>query len=345
MLNILNKFDNKLLSLPAHKLYTVLPEPTLIHLKGEKEPAVFLSVLLHGNEYSGWEVVKNIVQLYKNKTLPRSLSIFIGNVKAARYKKRKLQKQPDFNRVWENGETNENKVINEVIQIMQQRGVFASIDIHNNNGLNPHYACVNKLGKKYLALAKEFSNMVIYFIRPNGVQSKAFSTFCPAVTLEIGKPGDEYGIQKTTRFIETILNQDKLKIERNIEETINLNHTVGIIKIPDSIDFSFEGEKADIKFIKGVESLNFEEVSGQTLIANIADQQKTPFIVLDEDGNDIFDRYFEIKQGGIYTRSILIPAMLTTDKNIIRQDCFCYLMEHYDISQGEKVSTDEPVWR
>ena len=345
MLNILNKFDNKLLSLPAHKLYTVLPEPTLIHLKGEKEPAVFLSVLLHGNEYSGWEVVKNIVQLYKNKTLPRSLSIFIGNVKAARYKKRKLQKQPDFNRVWENGETKENKVINEVIQIMQERGVFASIDIHNNNGLNPHYACVNKLGKKYLALAKEFSNMVIYFIRPNGVQSKAFSTFCPAVTLEIGKPGDEYGIQKTTRFIETILNQDKLKIERNIEETINLYHTVGIIKIPDSINFSFEGEKADIRFIKGVESLNFEEVSGQTLIANIADQQKTPFIVLDEDGNDIFDRYFEIKQGGIYTRSILIPAMLTTDKNIIRQDCFCYLMEHYDISQGEKVSTDEPVWR
>ena len=345
MLNILNKFDNKLLSLPAHKLYTVLPEPTLIHLEGEKEPAVFLSVLLHGNEYSGWEVVKNIVQLYKNKTLPRSLSIFIGNVKAARYKKRKLQKQPDFNRVWENGETKENKVINEVIQIMQERGVFASIDIHNNNGLNPHYACVNKLGKKYLALAKEFSNMVIYFIRPNGVQSKAFSTFCPAVTLEIGKPGDEYGIQKTTRFIETILNQDKLKIERNIEETINLYHTVGIIKIPDSIDFSFEGEKADIKFIKVVESLNFEEVSGQTLIANIADQRETPFIVLDEDGNDIFDRYFEIKQGGIYTRSILIPAMLTTDKNIIRQDCFCYLMEHYDISQGEKVSTDEPVWR
>ena len=60
MLNILNKFDNKLLSLPAHKLYTVLPEPTLIHLKGEKEPAVFLSVLLHGNEYSGWEVVKKL---------------------------------------------------------------------------------------------------------------------------------------------------------------------------------------------------------------------------------------------------------------------------------------------
>lgn len=345
MLNILNKFDNALLSLPAHQLYTVLPGPTLIHLKGEKEPAIFISVLLHGNENSGWEVVKNIVQLYKNKTLPRSLSIFIGNVKAARYKKRKLQKQHDFNRVWRKGETAEHQVIEKVMQIMQERGVFASIDIHNNNGLNPHYACVNKLGKKYLALAKEFSNMIIYFIRPDGVQSKAFSKFCPAVTLEIGKPGDEYGIQKTIRFIDTILNQDKLKVDRNIEEKINLYHTVGIIKIPDSVDFSFEGEKAGIKFIKGIESLNFEEVPKQTLIANVTDQHETPLMVRDEEGNDIVDRYFEIRQGGIYTRSMLIPAMLTTDKNIIRQDCFCYLMEHYDISQGEKVSTDEAVWQ
>ncbi|NIQ15208.1 MAG: peptidase M14, partial [Candidatus Dadabacteria bacterium] len=99
---IIESIPEGLLSLPAPELHNCLNGPTLIHLSGKKEPAVFVSVLLHGNEHTGWEVIKNILNYSGNK-LPRSMSIFIGNIKAARYNKRFLEGQPDFNRIWNGG--------------------------------------------------------------------------------------------------------------------------------------------------------------------------------------------------------------------------------------------------
>jgi len=345
MLNIINKLDEKILELPAHRLHEVLPGPTLVHLKGKQDPALFLSILLHGNENSGWEVVKNILTKYQGQTLPRSLSIFIGNIEAARYNKRKLDTQPDFNRVWGEGNKPENLMMQSILEIMKERGIFASIDIHNNNGLNPHYACINKLDESYLKLAREFSRMVIYFIRPTGVQSLAFAELCPAVTLECGQPGDEYGIQITTNFVDKIFHMDSIDSDKNIEKDIDLYHTVGIIKIPTEYSFSFNDEETDIEFINGVEKLNFEEIISDTLLGTIKENILKPFIVLDEEGQDVFDNYFYVENNKIYTKTALFPAMLTTDIDIIKQDCLCYLMERYDINQGEKIISDNsPLW-
>ena len=346
MLTTLENLPDKLLALPAHRLYEELSGPTLVHIKGKREPALFLSVLLHGNENSGWEVVKNILKKYQSKPLPRSLSIFIGNVKAARYKKRKLKKQTDFNRVWSQGTTPEHQIMQSVLNTMKKRGIFVSIDIHNNNGLNPHYACINKLDKHFLKLAREFSRMVIYFVRPSGVQSIAFAEICPSVTLECGQPGDEYGIQLTTKFVDKILQYETLEVEDKIEESIDLYHTTGIVKIPDEYSFSFNGDKADIEFIRGIEKLNFEEISTDTLLGEAKTNITKPFIVLNEDGVDTFDQYFHVNDNSINTKSAIVPAMLTTDINIIKQDCLCYLMERYDIKQGEKILKDNsPLWQ
>lgn len=346
MLTTLNRFNKKLLDVPAHRLHEHLSGPTLIHIDGDKQPALFLSVLLHGNENSGWEVIKRIIKKYQGGALPRSLSIFIGNIKAARYKKRKLQKQPDYNRVWVPGESDEHIMMARIVEIMQQRGVFASIDIHNNNGLNPHYACVNRLDRRFLTLAREFSRMVIYFIRPSGVQSQAFARLCPAVTLECGQPGDEYGIELTTNFVDHILNLDSLKADRHIEDRVDLYHTAGVVKIPDDISISFHEEDADIRFIKGIERLNFEEIPANTTLGKTHENIGRPLTVLDEDGNDVFDQYFHVSDGALQTTASIMPAMLTDKIPIIRQDCFFYLMEKYDVSMGEKVtSTDEAVWR
>lgn len=345
MLNIVDELSDKVLALPAHRLHEELPGPTLVNLKGECEPEIFLSVLLHGNENTGWEVVKNILNKYKGQTLPRSLTVFIGNIEAARVKQRKLENQSDYNRVWGEGDSDEHLIMQSVLNIMREREIFVSIDIHNNNGLNPHYACINKLDGRYLKLAREFSRLVIYFIRPTSVQSLAFAEMCPAVTLECGQPGDEYGIQLTTQYVDKMLQLDSLEPDADIEKNTDLYHTVGIIKISEEVEFSFNGEQADIEFIKGIEKLNFEEIMSDTLLGNIKDNITKPLIVLDEEGRDIFDQYFYIKENSIYTRASLVPAMLTTNKTIVKQDCFCYLMERYDIQQGEKVlSNDAPLW-
>ena len=189
MLNVLTDLPNNLLKLEPKQLHTVLTGPTLIHLQGRRERPLFVSVLLHGNEDTSWLALRELLLQYKNRELPRALSIFIGNVQAARYGLRKLAGQPDYNRIWKetNTTTPENAMTDQVLEEMKQKDVFAAIDIHNNTGLNPHYGCVNVLEPAFLHLACMFNRTVVWFTRPDEVLSMAFAKLCPAVTVECGK--------------------------------------------------------------------------------------------------------------------------------------------------------------
>jgi succinylglutamate desuccinylase len=82
----------------------VLPGPALIHLPGRRIPPLFVSVLLHGNEDTGWLAAQSVLKKYATVELPRALSLFIGNVEAARTGLRRLDGQPDYNRVWPGSE-------------------------------------------------------------------------------------------------------------------------------------------------------------------------------------------------------------------------------------------------
>ena len=93
-----------LLDLPAARLGEVLPGPTLIHLPGRRTPPLFVSVLLHGNEDTGWLAAQSVLKKFATAELPRALTLFIGNVEAARTGLRRLDGQPDYNRVWAGGE-------------------------------------------------------------------------------------------------------------------------------------------------------------------------------------------------------------------------------------------------
>lgn len=341
MLTILNEVSDELLSKSSHELYPFLPGPCLIHLDGHIKQPLFISVLLHGNEYSGWEVIRQILNTYKNQTLPRSLSILIGNVKAASAGVRKLDDQPDFNRIWDNHDSQEAQLMQSVLQQMHEKDVFASIDIHNNTGFNPNYACINSLQVEFLHLAKSFSRKVVYFIRPRGVQSLAFSKLCPAVTLECGQPGDQLGIEKAVHLVNKFLN---LYAHENSElptSDYDLFHTTAVIKIPDEHSVSFDGSPADIEFIQGIEKHNFEEIDAGTALATVNPKLAQPFRVIEESGKDVFDEAFQVKDSKLYTRKLITPSMLTDNITIVRQDCLCYLMEPYKLEWGEKKAVDD----
>ena len=94
----------------------------------------------------------------------------------------------------------------EVMSRMADREIFASIDVHNNTGINPHYACINRVDNQFLHLAAQFSRTVVYFIRPLGVQSMAMSHICPAVTLECGKVGQQHGVDHALDYLDACNN-------------------------------------------------------------------------------------------------------------------------------------------
>ena len=78
---------------------TLFPKPTLIQLDGKGDDFLFISILLHGNEYTGLKVMQKILAEHAND-LPRSILMFVGNVRAAEANLRFLPDQVDYNRCW-----------------------------------------------------------------------------------------------------------------------------------------------------------------------------------------------------------------------------------------------------
>ena len=331
-LHITETLPEGLLETPCERLDTVLPGPTLIHLPGQRDPALFVSILLHGNETTGLRAIQALLAEYQGQRLPRALSLFIGNVAAAVRGRRRLEGQADYNRVWSGQGRPEHALMAEVSETMRRRGVFASIDIHNNSGLNPHYACVNRLEPAFLQLATLFNRTVVYFLRPTGVQSAAFAEFCPAVTIECGRPGEASGIEHARRYLEACLQLEELPEQAVHAQDIDLFHTVATVRIAEGWRFGFDGE-ADVEllFDDGIERYNFSELPAGTPLARILRPDGRPLQAIDEAGGDVSDRFFLLDGDRLLTRRPVMPSMLTTDCELIRQDCLCYLMERYPL--------------
>ncbi len=335
MLTQLDHIPAGLLDCDARDLHHILPGPTLLHLPGNKPAPLFVSVLLHGNETTGLTAIQGLLKKYAGQPLPRALSVFFGNVRAAAQGQRHLPDQPDFNRCWpgaDNAHGPEHAMMQQIIDEMRTRDVFASIDIHNNTGLNPHYGCINRREPRFFHLATLFSRTVVYFIRPTGVQSLAFAELCPAITVECGKPDQPFGADHARDFVDTCLHLDALSDRPTDEHDINLYHTVTTITLRDDVSAGFAADEQssdwDITFPPDLDHLNFRELPAGTAIGRLRDGiEALPLQVADEHGNDVSARYLHIEGGRLRLSRALMPSMFTLDLNIIRQDCLGYLME------------------
>ncbi len=331
MLNETDILPDGLLEAEAVELFELLGSPTLIHLQGEKPEPLFISTLLHGNETTGFYAVQRLLKEYQGKTLPRSITVFIGNVEAAAAQQRRLELQPDYNRVWpgtHHDNCAETDMMKNVSNIMRKRKPFASIDIHNNTGLNPHYACVNILNPHCIQLAGMFGNTVVYFTSPKGVQSAAFSDFCPSVVLECGQSGQADGITHSTRFLQAVLNTEKLSSEH--PGHINLFHTVARVTVPEMYSLG-KDSSTDIHLSHELEKMNFEQLAMGSIFAGLNPESEAHLVVTNESNEDVTSEFFAVENSKIVLKKNATLSMYTTSEKAIRQDCLCYLMEQIHI--------------
>lgn len=331
MLNVLEKIPAGLLELRPDQLHQALEGPTLVHLPGRREEPLFVSVLLHGNETTGWNALRELLASYRSQPLPRALSFLIGNVAAATAGVRRLGNQPDFNRIWLAGTTPEHEMTRRVLEELGQRRVFASVDVHNNTGVNPHYACVNRLEHRFFHLATLFQRTVVHFTRPEGVQTSAFADLCPAVTLECGQVGSAAGLKHVQEYLNACLHLAEIPAHPLHARDIDLYHTVAVVKVPDEVSFGFGQEDAEIIFPVDLERRNFIELEAGSHFARIRPGSGARLVVADESGREVGAQYLEEHRGELRTRLKLTPSMFTLDKTVIRQDCLGYFMERVEL--------------
>ena len=309
------------------------PEPTLIEIEGRKSAPLFVSILLHGNEFSGLKSIQALFRKY-GKDLPRSIYLFIGNVTAASQGKRVLPGQVDYNRCWpgtELDDCDEVRLMQSVVDYVNQKSLFAAIDIHNNSGFNPHYAGITKVTQENQHLAVMFNHIALVFRRPPGVSTMAFEDFCPAVTLECGLPGEPTGIQHATEMLDALLHLDHIPQRPVPAHDLQLVRAIATLNIPDHISFDFNlSDQVDLSFKQNFDHLNFTEILPHQVFAHT--RVDKPLAIVDQQGIDVTEEIVRVEGGKVYLNNTFMPAMITMDEAIVRQDCLCHLLVDYHIS-------------
>lgn len=214
-----------------------------------------------------------------------------------------------------------------VYQLMADANLFASIDVHNNTGLNPHYACVNKLDTAFLHLAMLFDRTVIYFTRPGGVQSLAFSSLAPSVTLECGQPDNPQGVAHATEYLTACLNLSEIPQHPISRQDIELFHTVAIVRVAPGVEVGFQDEAFDLRLIDHIDHLNFRELPSNTVIGWQKNHHALALRTVDEHDQEVSAHFFHLDGNALKISRPVMPSMLTRNVRIIHQDCLCYLME------------------
>lgn len=241
----------------------------------------------------------------------------------------------DHNRIWPGAPATDDPLAamaRAVHDHVRARRPFAAVDIHNNTGVNPHYACVTRLEPQFISLARLFSRIVVHFQRPLGTAAAAFAGLCPSITVECGKSGAGSATQHAVELVEACLAISHLPDQPPPLHDVDLLRTCAIVKTPTDASLSFAGELADFMFRNDIDHLNFSELAAGASFGRIGDPGARLEILPGESSEARPEAYFDYADGEIRLARPAIPAMLTRDPRAVRLDCLCYLMHRIDMS-------------
>ena len=309
-----------LLATEAPALNDRLGGPTLLRLKGRERTPLFISVLLHGNETSGWSGLRQVLR-HRGAHLPRDLLILIGNVRAAAAGVRTLPDQADFNRIWQPA----TGVASEVLAAIGDEPLMGVVDLHNNTGKNPDYAVLTDLSPGSLGLARLYGGLGVIVEEPDTVLTRAFAGRAPSIAVELGPVDDPLASGRAARYLDELLDLPAAPTARI--DDLRLFRTLARVHPPTGATFGFstaDQGRLDLILNADLEANNFRQLPAGTEFGRARDGFGLQ--VLDNSHREVTSRYLEVRDGRILATRSLIPAMYTTDASVVRQDCLCYLM-------------------
>lgn len=331
-LSLSDSLPEGFLACEARDLSAMFAGPTLVELPGRREPPLFVSILQHGNETTGLEAVQQVLRARQGHELPRSVMLFIANVAGAAQGLRRLDGQPDYNRAWpgteEHAGTPEAAVMRQVYDMVLARGAFAAIDLHNNTGFNPHYGVVCSDDPATLHLASLFARTAVRFRGIAGTQTASFAGRLPAIAAECGQPGIAANAAAAARFVDGVLSLSEFPARPLRNDEIDLYHTLVVVRVRKDVSFGFGDVDAQLRLDPGLDHSNFRELPAGTRFG--ASDNPMPLEVRDEAGRDVAGDFFTVEHGELKLARAGLPAMLSGDARVVRQDCLCYLMERVE---------------
>ena len=303
-LNIVANLPPAIAALPATALADALGGPTLFDLRKPGAPPLFVSVLLHGNETSGWDAVRHL----SDEIAKRSVLLFVGNVEAARIGTRRLDGGLDFNRVWDRGDTPEAAIAAEVTAFARTAEPYLAVDVHNNTGDNPPYAVVTDTRPQTLSAARAFAHRALLTAQPEGFLTRRFADFCTALTIEVGMPDQAASTERATAFLAHLLanglpDDDPGDLSL-FETTARVLLVDGAVLDPAAQRFNFHPAPAGTPLT----------LAGRLLAEG-------------PNGSDVTAAHLDVENGVTVLKRRTHIAMYTGSERSAREDCLCYLLK------------------
>lgn len=297
-----------LAGLPATALVNELGGPTLFDLRKPNQPPLFVSVLLHGNETSGWDAVRALFA----QVADASMLLFLGNLEAAARGVRALPGRADFNRVWGQGDSPEAGVAAEVTAYVEAARPRMALDIHNTTGENPPYSAICRSDPETLAFAGAFSTRALLATQPHGFQTRRFAQFCTAMTIEVGTPDDPTSTTRASAFLKILLaNGAHPPTGGQFPASLSLFETVARVTLAD-------GAVLD----PDMQRFNFRTAPAGTALTRSGGLHATA-----ADDSDLAGEYFGTNNGLAVLKRPTMLAMYTGEEEAARRDCLCYFLE------------------
>lgn len=286
--------------------------------------------LLHGNEPSG---VRALHRMLREGVKPLTNMIFIlGSVEAALiepgFRCRSYPESRDMNRCFNPPyQDAPGLVAREILRIFDEERPEAVVDIHNTSGTSPSFAVVTNEDARHEALAGLFTDKLVITDLRLGSLMEQTRADRPIVTVECGGANDQYSdsvaYEGLLRFCQA---QELFNCDQDLD--IELYHHPIRLELAKGTKLAFAEKPAlgmDLTFLLGIDRYNFRSVPAGTLLGWLRLEDKRSHLrVVDQDGCDRFDEFFEICGNRLQTIQALKLFMVTDRPDIALSDCLLY---------------------
>jgi len=320
---------------------------TAWHVAGRDRSRLrIVTTLLHGNEPSGFLALHDWL---RSGSVPAVDVIgLIANVEAASiypvFTHRSVPGRRDLNRCFHGPfDDPEGALARAILDLIEDRTPEALVDVHNNTGHNPAYAIGIAPTHEALELAAIFGRHFVWSHLTLGALLEAVPE-APAITVEVGKSGEDVA----NRIARAGLTQffESESVFDATPRAVDPAASVRVLKMPMRARVR-SGKRlvlaqeihpdADLTLPDDLDRHNFETVSAGSRIGWMRGDGSV-LELIDEQGKDQADVYFERRGDELVARRAFMPIMITVDAAIAASDCLFYVV--HDVDGRDPVEID-----
>lgn len=317
----------------------ILGKPSILYFPGEDSSRCrVVSTLLHGNEPSGLNAIYHWIK--SNPTAPAvDIYFFIASIETAlgppEFYFRHLPGHRDLNRCFRPPfDDHEGLLAKAFLEEIEKLQPEAVIDIHNTSGAGPAFAVSVIENEKHNAIASLFTHRLIVADVFLGALMEVAREDLPIVTIECGGVEDLHSEELAYDGLVSFITTDDLFSDATSHHFLErLIHPVRLeILSPYSLTYSQRLQKDfDFTIREDIEHFNFQTISSDTQLGWFSDNNLAIFRVVDGQGNDVLEDYFQIIDGTLFPRQTLKLFMATGRTEIAKSDCLFYVSKIRDV--------------